>query len=121
MSRASDPGPASAAACRRTLTLDSHLPSFDGHFPGEPVLPGAAQLATLVLPAVAEARPEWGPLRRATRLKFRRPLRPGDRVTLHLAFAESPGRVAFRIEVDGELSTSGTLELRAPADARAGT
>jgi 3-hydroxymyristoyl/3-hydroxydecanoyl-(acyl carrier protein) dehydratase len=113
-----DAPPEPSSAYRQEMTLSAQLPHFAGHFPGQPILAGAAQLDALVLPAVAAARPRWGSLRRATRLKFRQALRPGDRVVIHLSFAAppaSPGHVTFRIERGDALCTSGALELEAPA------
>jgi 3-hydroxyacyl-[acyl-carrier-protein] dehydratase len=112
------PPPDPSPTYRQEVALSAELPHFAGHFPGQPILPGAAQLDALVLPAVAAARPHWGALRRATRLKFREALRPGDRVVIHLSFAPppaKPGHVTFRIERGDALCTSGALDLEPPA------
>jgi 3-hydroxymyristoyl/3-hydroxydecanoyl-(acyl carrier protein) dehydratase len=103
------------------LELPAELVFFQGHFPGAPVLAGAAQLEALVLPGVAQVRPDLGPLARATRIKFHRPLGPGDRVTLHMSFPPAGpqgGQVGFRITRDAVVCTAGTLHF-APVAATA--
>lgn len=85
---------------------------FDGHFPGDPVLPAAAQLSMLVEPMALRAWPELGSLQRATNLKFHRVSRPGEALTLS---AERDGaRVRFTIHHGAELVSAGTLDFRGP-------
>jgi hypothetical protein len=61
----------------RTLTVPADHPAFAGHFPGMPVLPGAALLDALlrVLEEDLAFDPrEW----QITTAKFLEPVRPGD-------------------------------------------
>lgn len=52
------------------------FPDFPGHFEGDPLVPGAALLAW-----VQELAPDLSGLER---VRFRAPLRPGERAILHL-------------------------------------
>ena len=79
-----------------TVRVPESLCFFDGHFPGDPILPGVVQLERLALPE-AEARwPELGPLDRIRRLKFIAPLRPGAVARLRL---ERKGPDSGRVEM----------------------
>jgi hypothetical protein len=92
---------------------DVHVPGdsslFHGHFPGHPVLPGVAELSEIVLPTIAEAWPELGPVRRVSRLKFKRPIVPGDDLRLQLCRTDDATRVTFRLERNGEVCASGNV------------
>ncbi|WP_434415877.1 AMP-binding protein [Nannocystis pusilla] len=87
------------------------LAFFRGHFDALPVLPGVAQLTALVVPQVAALRPELGPLRRAARLKFTRPIAPGDALVLRLEVRGA--QVRFSLVRAGEVVTAGALEYEA--------
>ncbi|PCC67086.1 4-coumarate--CoA ligase, photoactive yellow protein activation family [Nannocystis exedens] len=87
------------------------LAFFRGHFDALPVLPGVAQLTALVVPQVAALRPELGPLRRAARLKFTRPVAPGDALVLRLEVRGTS--VRFSLARAGEVVTAGALEYEA--------
>ncbi len=88
---------------------------FDEHFPGHPVLPGAllieafAQLGGVLLEATLRERnrPDLvAVLTMVDRAKFRRAVRPGDRLELSvqgLVASEDGGQVAARATVDGAL------------------
>ncbi len=61
-------------------------PAFDGHFPGQPLLPGVALLAEVVEAALRD--PEFaalvGPAPRLASAKFLAPVRPGDALAISL-------------------------------------
>jgi 3-hydroxymyristoyl/3-hydroxydecanoyl-(acyl carrier protein) dehydratase len=81
---------------------------FSGHFPGEPVLAGLAQVHL----AVTWAEHVWGwkPTgSNISRLKFRRVLRPGDKVLLKLARQMSAGRLTFTYRFNGTVASEGTI------------
>lgn len=94
---------------------------FEHHFPGYPILPGAlilealAQLAgVLVEQTRREAADEevQAVLTMVDRARFRRQVRPGDRLILEATDArvtEDGGRVQVRAELDGELATEAQL------------
>ena len=98
-----------------TLDFDPGFPGFDGHFPGNPIVPGVCLIAAarvfaeevLGLPLeVAEIR----------QCRFRRPVQAGERAEVHLRIAEpEPGvrQVQASITVDG--SPAAQLRLKAVA------
>lgn len=96
--------------------LPEDLSFFEGHFRGLPVLPAAAQLDAVILPAALGSFPELGALRRASRLKFLRPVRPGDEVEVVLSRDGDGGRVTFEVRGAGDLVGSGVLLFEAKRD-----
>ena len=81
------------------VRVPASLRYFEGHFPHEPIVPGVAQLVSLVHRQVREAWPDLPAPGEVRRLKFRAAIRPGDELTLRLR--RGPGRVRFEI-VSGE-------------------
>jgi 3-hydroxymyristoyl/3-hydroxydecanoyl-(acyl carrier protein) dehydratase len=94
---------------------------FDEHFPGQPVYPGS-----LIIEALAQLggsffelimKHEGKDQRQSllsivNRMKFRRPVFPGDRMQLRaemVSLREEFGVVAVRSEVDGEVCAEGEL------------
>ena len=97
---------------RFELCVSGDLPCFDGHFPGDPVMPAAAQLDLLVLPRVSRVFPGLGRLRGVRALRFRRPVRPGEPLILRLRRA--PGQeheVRFQLDDADGRCAAGTLLL----------
>lgn len=99
-------------ARRLTFTVPADLRWFEGHFPGNPVLPGVAQLDGLVARQAERLWPEAGALRAVKQLKFSRVIRPGERVALVLERDAARGTVAFTIEGAQGRCASGTLVFR---------
>jgi 4-coumarate--CoA ligase (photoactive yellow protein activation family) len=98
-----------------TVTVPEDHPALAGHFPGDPLLPGVAQLVDLVLPAVRRAWPALGPLVGARRVRFLAPLRPGDVRTLRLERTGDEVRIAIREGADAH--TTGVLVFGRSDDA----
>ncbi len=91
-----------------------------GHFPGFPVVPGAALLISVVRGRVRECWPELGAPRSVRRLKFKRVVSPGDDLVLRLerrAGADGDPRVRFQLTRDEAPCCSGELRF---AGARGG-
>lgn len=67
-------------------TVPTDHPSFAGHFPGQPLLPGALLLAQVLEAAlgVPALQPRWGPAPTLAAAKFLAPVRPGARLRLVL-------------------------------------
>lgn len=91
------------------VLVPEHSRFFQGHFPGEPVLPGVAQLSEFVLPAIANAWAELARLERVLVLKYKRPIKPGARLALEVRRLRGAASVHFELKEDGELCTSGQL------------
>jgi 3-hydroxyacyl-[acyl-carrier-protein] dehydratase len=89
------------------LLISAEHPAFAGHFPGEPILPGALLLDE-VLYRILEDRAldagEW----QVTAAKFLKSVRPGD--TLRIEHSQAPdGSVRFAARVAERPALSGTL------------
>jgi acyl-CoA synthetase (AMP-forming)/AMP-acid ligase II len=99
----------------RPGVFDVHVPPglefFRGHFPGDPILAGVVQLELLVLRQVAAIWPHLTNIARISRLRFRRPIRPGDDLELSLVLA-APVQVAFEVSCGGHSCSAGTLHFR---------
>ena len=83
---------------------------FAGHFPGCPILPGVVQVDW----ALELAGRELGLGRLAAaglQVKFKAPIRPGDRLTLRLDHRPEQGRLGFEYRRDGEICASGRIAL----------
>lgn len=100
------------------ISCDVQVPAesawFSGHFPGDPVLPGIAQLG-IVYDAVCRSRGEPPGIAGFSRVKFKKIIRPQDglKVTI-VPKHEADGSYAFRIVSGDEVACSGNLALRKP-------
>ncbi len=107
-----------AAGCARGLPpgvqveIDTCIapdhPALAGHFPGNPVIPGAVLLDELVEAVSGQLGWARGPLT-VVAAKFLRPVRPGERLHLRLTPAGSEV-IRFDCQVDGQSAISGRLE-----------
>jgi 3-hydroxymyristoyl/3-hydroxydecanoyl-(acyl carrier protein) dehydratase len=59
---------------------------FRGHFPDAPMLPGVVQLTEILVPLIRRRFPELGAVKQLRRVRFRRPVLPGE--TLHIELGE---------------------------------
>jgi 3-hydroxyacyl-[acyl-carrier-protein] dehydratase len=81
--------------------VTSNEPFFNGHFPGHPVMPGVLILEALAQASAILAYKTEGldPARKVTYLmaidnaKFRRPVVPGDRLTLEVEVIKHKGAI----------------------------
>ena len=101
---APDPG----GAPRATIELGPDAPWFRGHFPGQPVLPGAALLAAVRIAAHRILAPSIE-ITGFAAVRFRNHLRPGDRAELELRVGSDAG---FRITRGTVTIARGRLALR---------
>ena len=95
------------------LNLAPELEAFQGHFPGDPILPGVVMVDWAIRLAEEHCGP-LGPFRGLAQIKFLAPVRPGDAV--ELSVEPAPGRLAFTYQCGSERKASGTVLL----DARSG-
>jgi 3-hydroxyacyl-[acyl-carrier-protein] dehydratase len=92
--------------CARTFTVPADHPAFAGHFPGMPLLPGAALLdeALHVLEQELGFDPvEW----QITTAKFLEPVRPGD--VLAVEHSADNDMIRFAVRIAERAALSGTL------------
>ncbi|VTR63788.1 putative FabA-like domain protein [Desulfosarcina cetonica] len=97
------------------LTAEARIPRdsawFSGHFPGQPVLPGIAQLA-LVFDLIQAHAGHALRIVEMSRIRFKRMILPEDPVTI--IATPKPGRsdvYTFRIEKIDGLVTTGTMTV----------
>ena len=86
-------------------------PTFAGHFPGRPILPGAFQLE------MARAAAEWTldcplSLKEVCRAKFMRPISPDETVRLELKWSEAEGIIQARTTLSAGGRPAGEASLR---------
>jgi len=95
-------------------------PYFQGHFPGNPIMPGVMILEALAQCACAagmymeENKNKLGLFTGVEDLKFRRQVIPGDVLKLEiefLAFRRGMGKVAVKATVEGELACEGIIRF----------
>jgi 3-hydroxymyristoyl/3-hydroxydecanoyl-(acyl carrier protein) dehydratase len=123
-------GPISARAETRA---DS--PWFSGHFPGEPILPGIAQLS-MALEAVRAATPEGFRIVGVRRVRFKQVVRPEEPLTVAVrpdsgtgsGTGANPGmnpgvkrtRWSFQIKRNDDIACIGALILESPENRQEG-
>lgn len=90
------------------LRLAGDMLWFDGHFPGQPILPGIAQVHVAMRAAqqIWQWQPDGANL---MKLKFKRVVRPDEEVTLHLHRDMAKGFLRFRFECEGIETSSGRI------------
>lgn len=86
-------------------------PWFDGHFPGQPILPGIAQLG-MVLDAIRHFDNREVNIVQISRVRFKQMIRPGDHLQVIVTSRKGHvGSYAFRIMLDTELACSGWMTV----------
>ena len=89
------------------LRVEPDSPCFEGHFEGQPILPGIAQLGMVL--AVLAAQGMTRGLDTVRALKLKRLVRPGAVLELRMDRPSDQGVSSFETRVEGELVASGTL------------
>lgn len=98
-----------ATRCTLRARIPEDLRYFEGHFEGDPIVPGIAQLLPLIWEPARRAWPDLPAPRAVARLKFLGALRPGHEVTVTLERSE--GGVSFEVQREGQVVTRGKLAL----------
>ncbi len=91
-----------------SVTTDGDSPWFSGHFPDNPILPGIAQLKMV---ADLLATPFHGKvcITGLSRVKFRKIIRPGEQLDIHLTYGNTDNQCMFRITSGNENVCSGKM------------
>jgi 3-hydroxymyristoyl/3-hydroxydecanoyl-(acyl carrier protein) dehydratase len=90
-------------------TAEPTSPWFSGHFPGEPILPGIAQIH-MVLETIQQAEKRDLLIAGLRRVRFRQVIQPGDEIAIRVRPRESEASAySFQAEVGEEVACSGIL------------
>ncbi len=86
-------------------------PWFSGHFPGEPILPGIAQLE-MALDGIKQLNQKNLKISGVRRVRFKQFIRPNDKIKIKVALREGDVlSYSFRIMVDEEMACNGILTV----------
>lgn len=108
-------GNTKAVACKN---VSINEPYFQGHFPNHPIMPGVlqveamAQLASILLLRNAENAGKLGYFMSMDKVKFRKPVVPGDTLVISVELTKSRGRIgkaSGQCMVNGEVVSEGEL------------
>ena len=96
-----------------SISADADIPMesawFSGHFPQNPILPGIAQM-DMVHGMVERALGGQVSIKRISRIRFKKIIRPGDRLEIKTsAINKETGSFSFSIMVNTETVCSGNM------------
>lgn len=95
-------------------------PFFQGHFPGNPIMPGVliveslAQVGAVMLLSMPENKGKLGVFTGISNMKFRRQVVPGDTLTLEaelLTYRHGMGKAAVKATVEGQVAAAGEISF----------
>jgi len=93
------------------IRVQPDSPWFCGHFPGEPILPGIAQLG-MVFEVVNQLCGQNLKITSINRVRFKQIIRPNDYLKIiAIPLKEEAGSYSFHINVDGEKVCSGMMTV----------
>ncbi len=91
------------------VRVPSDSPWFHGHFPGEPILPGVAQIG-MVIDAIRQAQNQDLKVSGVRRVRFKQIIRPDDQLKIIAApLKQNAGAYSFRILIEDEAACSGVM------------
>lgn len=94
------------------LWVSPTTPYFSGHFAGQPVLPGVAQIDWLVWLA-RELLGMYGGFAGLDAAKFKRIIRPGSHLRVELASDAAGSSTSYQVTLDAQLCASGRIRWAA--------
>ncbi len=92
------------------VTTAHQSPWFQGHFPGDPILPGIAQL-NMVTATISKALNQELVLQSLGRVKFKQLIRPGEILNIHAVNGKNINSYSFTITSKHQEVCSGRLVL----------
>jgi 3-hydroxymyristoyl/3-hydroxydecanoyl-(acyl carrier protein) dehydratase len=90
-----------------TARVEENSLWFSGHFPGNPILPGIAQLA-MILEVIQKTVQDNLRISEIRRVRFKQIVKPGDELTV-VVKPVSENSYSFRIMLKDEIACSGSL------------
>jgi len=90
------------------VRTDSNSPWFSGHFPGDPILPGIAQL-NMIVDLIAKSGEENFCITGLSRVKFRKVVRPGELLDISVTRGNKKNQYIFKITSGSEDVCSGLM------------
>jgi 3-hydroxymyristoyl/3-hydroxydecanoyl-(acyl carrier protein) dehydratase len=91
--------------------LQPDHPASQGHFPGDPIIPGAVLLSETLQAIEADLGASLVPFRIMS-AKFSHPARPGNRLVIEFS-RTAPGEIRFTSRVDGKPVLTGRIQYHA--------
>ena len=86
-------------------------PWFSGHFPGEPILPGVAQLG-MVFDAIKQVRGKKLKISGVKRVKFKQIIKPGDNIQIIAREKNDDNSLyTFQVMVDSHIACNGIMTV----------
>ena len=98
-----------------SFSIPHDHPSLDGHFPGNPIVPGVVLLDYAISVLLPEDSAEM--LSGIKGAKFHAPVRAGDLIEVHATRA-SPAGLLFQCTRDGEIVAAGIFILADSSEPR---
>lgn len=93
------------------IQVPSDSPWFSGHFPGEPILPGVAQIR-MVFDTISSARNGEMSVSSVRRVRFKQIIRPDDQIKIIASpLVQNDDAYSFRIAVKDETVCSGVMTV----------
>ena len=86
-------------------------PWFSGHFPGEPILPGVAQLG-MVFDTICQAYGKNFKISEIKRVKFKQIIKPGDKIQIIAGKRNDDRNIyTFQVMIDSKIVCNGIMTI----------